>query len=45
MSAPVGSIRWQLGLAGMTLLGGVIGIVWWPVPMAWDVADWVRRHR
>lgn len=45
VSAPVGSIRWQLGLAGMTVIVLVVELVWWPVPLAWDVAYAIRKSR
>ena len=41
MTAPVGSLRWQLALLGWTLAGAAIAVcpVWWAVAAWWDVRD------
>ena len=39
--APIGSLRWQLGLLGYTLAGAAIAVcpVWWAVALRWDVVE------
>ena len=38
MSAPVGSVRWQLGLLASVLAGGAVAVcpAWWAVALWWD---------
>ena len=41
MTAPVGSLRWQLSLLGATAAGAVVAVcpIWWAVAIWWDVRD------
>ena len=39
MRAPVGSVRWQLGLLGWTLAGVALGLnpLWWLRAALWEL--------
>lgn len=45
--APVGSLRWQLGLLGATLAGAVVAVcpVWWARALWWDLRDRLEAER